>query len=225
MTTETVTTIKIMKEDLLEPLKIVSGVIESSQVIQILSFVRIIGEGNQLKLMTSNSEVQLEAKANIAGDLNESIDFAVPCKKLLNIARNISNDVLLTLVYDDQWLTVKTESSSFQLATLTSSQFPEFNAFVADCEHNLPEESLKLLIEKTSFSMAQQDVRFFLNGLLLQSSDQGLEAVATDGHRMAFGCLSDIKGDQIKAIVPRKTIFELLRLLSDSDKTLSIGMN
>jgi DNA polymerase III subunit beta len=218
-------TLQIMKEDLLEALKTVSGVIESSHVIQILSFVRLIGEGSTLKLMTSNSEVQLESSAPIAGKLNNPIDLAVPCKKLLSITKNLPDDLLISLCYKDNWLTVKTDTSTFQLATLPSSQFPEFSSFDPTSSYNIAEISLKTLLEKTSFSMAQQDVRFFLNGLLIESTENYIEAVATDGHRMAFGTLSSIKSTPIRAIVPRKTIYELLRLLTESENSIEINIS
>ncbi|HJN37171.1 MAG TPA: DNA polymerase III subunit beta [Gammaproteobacteria bacterium] len=217
--------VQIMKEDLLEALKTVSGVIESSHVIQILSFVRLIGEGSSLKMMTSNSEVQLESSAPIAGSIENSFDLAVPCKKLLSITKNLPDNILMSICYEDNWLTVKTESSSFQLATLPSSQFPEFNTIEAVSSYSLTEAELKDLLEKTSFSMAQQDVRFFLNGLLIESSENHIEAVATDGHRMAFGSLKVIKNTPIRAIIPRKTIYELQRLLTESDSVVEMNVS
>lgn len=228
--------IEIQREHLLQLLQAVVGVVERRQTLAILGNVLLIAEQGRLTLIATDLEVELSASGAL--DIIEEGRTTLPGRKLFDILRALPDDTTIQLSVDQNKALLKAQHSRFNLATLAAADFPILEDFSADRELRLPQVQLKSLIERTQFAMAQQDVRYYLNGLLLEFNENNLVAVATDGHRLAF-CSSEIdneEGDgsseqpaqQIPAqqiIVPRKGVQELMRLLTetDSDVLLKVG--
>ena len=142
----------------------------------------------------------------------------VTARKLLDICRALPDNAKLEFSAEASKLKIKSGQSRFSLQTLPAADFPRLETENWEERVHLEQSALRNLFDKTAFSMAQQDVRYFLNGLLLEITDSHLRAVATDGHRMAMCTVGqNVSGvDRIQAIVPRKGVIELGRLLNDS---------
>jgi DNA polymerase-3 subunit beta len=216
----------ISRDSLLAGLKNVSGVVEPSQVMQILSYVKLSGSGDRLDIMASNSEVEVITSARLFSEAQEPFSIAVSCRKLSDIAKLLPEGVIEFMV-EDQWVTVKSADAEFKLASLPSSSFPHLPELEVKHQFKLSEQDLRNIIEKTSFSIAYQDARFFLNGLLVECDQSSLNCVATDGHRLSWASvpLPSPVGSSIQSIVPRKTVTELTRLLRDSDEQVHISLS
>ncbi|MNO82837.1 DNA polymerase III subunit beta [compost metagenome] len=161
--------------------------------------------------------VQLEEPA-------EPGEITVPARKLMDICKSLPNDALIDIKVDEQKLLVKAGRSRFTLSTLPANDFPTVEEGPGSLTCNLEQSKLRRLIERTSFAMAQQDVRYYLNGMLLEVSRNTLRAVSTDGHRLALCSMSAPieQDDRHQVIVPRKGILELARLLTDPEGMVSI---
>jgi DNA polymerase-3 subunit beta len=219
--------VKTQRDTLLRPLQIVSGIVERRHTLPILANILIRKEGERVSFLSTDIEVQITTHANI-GSGAEVAATTVAARKLLDILRALPDaDVSLTL--KDKRMTVQAGKSRFALQTLAAEEFPT----VAQAEHfnasvTLPQKTLKHLFNMVHFSMAQQDIRYYLNGLLLVVQGKHVIAVATDGHRLAF-CQVETEQEFPKqeVIIPRKTILELQRLLEEVDDpvTLDIANN
>jgi len=213
---------QIRREDLLVPLQNVIGAVEKKQTLPALANILIKADETQLSLTATDLEIELVTTANIVAE--ESGETTLPARKLLDICRALPEEASISIAVDSDKAIVKTGRSRFTLATLPASDFPSLEKINVVAEFLLPQATLKELIEKTAFAMALQDVRYYLNGLLLEVSAGFLRAIATDGHRLAY-CekQADCDIEEIKqVIVPRKGIQELMRLLTDSDDSVNV---
>lgn len=217
----------IQRETLLNPLQLISGAVEKKQTLPILSNVLLSLSEQELSLTATDLEVELIGRVSV-GDVAETGRITVPARKLVDICKSLPENQAVKLTLDNDRLLVKSGRSRFVLATLSAEDFPAVENEPAAHSFTIPESALKHLIEKTSFAMAQQDVRYYLNGILFHVGVDSLEMVATDGHRLAH-CKNPashpaIESD-VQVIVPRKGILELSRLLahSDADVTVFIG--
>lgn len=213
----------IQREALLKPLQLVAGVVERRQTLPVLSNVLLVVEGQQLSLTGTDLEVELVGRVTLE-DAAEPGEITVPARKLMDICKSLPSDALIDIRVDDQKLLVKAGRSRFTLSTLPANDFPTVEEGPGSLTFNLPQAKLRRLIERTSFAMAQQDVRYYLNGMLLEVQSGLLRAVATDGHRLAM-CSMDAAIQQDgkhQVIVPRKGILELARLLTEQDAEVSI---
>lgn len=221
--------VTMSRDQLLKPLQQVSGVVEKRQTLQVLSNVLMVVDQGQLAMTGTDLEVELVARHALSED---SVDgrITVPCRKLLDICRALPSTAQVELSLDAQRLILRSGKSRFTLSTLPANDFPNLeDTLVGSLSFTLSQGTLKQLIDKTSFAMAQQDVRYYLNGMLFEVTSDRLRVVSTDGHRLAL-CDADISAqvvDNIQVIVPRKGVQELSRLLSDDDSevTLTIGTN
>jgi DNA polymerase-3 subunit beta len=217
----------IARESLLEPLQAVIGVVERRQTMPILANVLINVEKDKLSITASDLEVELVARADV--DNVEIIgDITVPGRKLLDICRALPPSSIVKLSLKGDRLTLQSGRSKFVLATLATADFPLVENINADRELTLAKSAFARVLEKTHFSMAQQDVRYYLNGLLLETEDKTLRGVATDGHRLAMSesTMSGGSGVDSQVIVPRKGVLELQKLLSgDGDVVIMLGTN
>jgi len=217
----------ILKEDLLRPLQQVSGVVERRQTLPILSNVLVeIGQG-RIAFTATDLEVELHATRAIDTDAVGTI--TLPARKLMDICRNLPDGAKITLEVKEDRVMLRSGRSRFTLATLPAEDFPKVDELGSAHSLQLPQNLLRHMIDSTHFAMAQQDVRYYLNGLMMEITSGKLRAVATDGHRLA---LCDVAVDatfeeMTQVIIPRKGISELLRLLEDSDEpvTLELGAN
>ncbi|EGH33365.1 DNA polymerase III subunit beta, partial [Pseudomonas syringae pv. japonica str. M301072] len=175
----------IQREALLKPLQLVAGVVERRQTLPVLSNVLLVVEGQQLSLTGTDLEVELVGRVQLE-EPAEPGEITVPARKLMDICKSLSNDALIDIKLDDSKLIVKAGRSRFTLSTLPANDFPTVEEGPGSLTFTLVQSKLRRLIERTSFAMAQQDVRYYLNGMLLEVSAGILRAVATDGHRLAM---------------------------------------
>ena len=215
------------RESILSPLQAVIGVVERKQTMPILANVLLSAKGGKLSITATDLEVELVATSDV--DVQRGGDITVPGRKLLDICRALPEGTEITMTLEGERMLVRARKSRFTLSTLPAAEFPTVEEINAEQTLELAQKDFRRLLEKTHFSMAQQDVRYYLNGLLLETSAKMLRAVATDGHRLA---LSEIQlpeggkpGQQV--IVPRKGVLELQRILGNEDQKLavSIGSN
>ena len=214
------------REKLLVPLQAVIGVVERRQTMPVLANVLLSVRDGQLSITATDLEVELVAATGIA--VPEGGDITVPGRKFLEILRSLPDKVPVSLAVDGEKVVIKAGRSRFSLVTLPAADFPVIDDINAQQTVQIPRKELQRLLEKTHFSMAQQDVRYYLNGMLLEVDGQSLRAVATDGHRLAL-CETALgmraKNSQ-QVIVPRKGVLELQRVLNDEGSAdVAIGTN
>jgi DNA polymerase-3 subunit beta len=218
----------IQRETLLRPLQIASSVVERRQTLPVLSNVLVNCRNNTLTLTGTDLEVEMVAKIGLA-DTAEDGETTLPARKILDICRALPDAASITIATDGNKALVRSGRSRFTLSVLPASDFPNIEPLVSPFEFSVTQKTLKTLIEQTQFSMAQQDVRYYLNGLMLELSPNRLRTVATDGHRLAISETdAEIQINDIRQIIiPRKGVTELVRLLEDSDSQmrLQVGEN
>jgi len=214
----------ISRDALLKPLNLVAGVVERRQTLPILSNVLLSLDGEQLALTGTDLEVELIGRIAL-DEGGDSGEITVPARKLADICKSLPDASRLDFTLEDQRVQLRSGRSRFTLSTLPAAEFPSIDQAAGSLEFSVRQGQLKRLIEKTSFSMAQQDVRYYLNGMLFEVTPKHLRTVATDGHRLAMATLEDgitgISGDS-QVILPRKGVLELLRLLQDADADIRI---
>lgn len=215
--------LSIQRETLLRPLQIASSVVERRQTLPVLSNVLLNCRNNTLTLTGTDLEVEMIAKIKL-DDMAEEGETTLPARKILDICRALPESATINLTTDGDKALIRSGRSRFTLSALPASDFPNIEPLVAPFEFSVTQKVLKTLIEQTQFSMAQQDVRYYLNGLMLELSPNRLRAVATDGHRLAISETSaEIQlSENRQIIIPRKGVTELARLLEDSDSEVRI---
>jgi len=213
------------RESLLQPLQAVIGVVERRQTMPILANILLVADGNTLSITATDLEVELVASSTI-DNVEVAGEITLPGRKLLEICRALPEAATIKLSLKGDRVTIQSGRSKFVLSTLPAAEFPVVDNIDADRELTVRQSDLGKLLEKTHFSMAQQDVRYYLNGLLLETGEQRLRAVATDGHRLAL-CdipLDGADGTKSQVIVPRKGVLELQKLLGDGDNEVQIAL-
>lgn len=217
--------ISISRDAILNPLQMVNNVVERRHTLPILSNILISVKNNILSLTGTDLEVEIVNSCDIEN--NEEGDTTLPARKLLDICKALPEGANIEILIDEERATLKSGRSRFTLSTLSATEFPSIDALISPFEFNISQKILKKLIDQTQFCMAQQDVRYYLNGLMLELSNNQIIAVATDGHRLAF-CEAqvDLNPDDVRqVIIPRKAINEISRLLEDSDDEIKISLS
>ena len=215
----------ISREALLKPLNLVAGVVERRQTLPILANVLLVLEGDRLSLTGTDLEVELVGRVLLpsAGDSGE---VTVPARKLVDICKSLPESSNIEFSVKEGKVTVKSGRSRFTLSTLPAREFPNVEDSMGTHQFTLQQGQLKRLIDRTGFAMAQQDVRYYLNGMLWELSAKQLRVVATDGHRLAMCTLPDkvdVNGDgDAQVILPRKGVLELARLLLEDDAEIAV---
>ncbi len=217
--------IKTQRDTLLVPLQSVSGIVERRHTLPILSNVLLEKRGDRLTLLATDIEIQITTSTEGAGGEGDGA-ITVGARKLQDILRSLPDNVDVSLVLEDKRLQVRAGKSRFSLQTLPADDFPRMTLSEGETrQFKLSQKSFRQLLGKTQYAMAAQDVRYYLNGLLLLTEGKELRAVATDGHRLAFSSVAiDSELPRQEMILPRKTVLELNRLLSDSDDELNITL-
>src|ERR1700744_54100 len=203
------------REKLLGPLQAVIGVVERRQTMPVLANVLLGVRQGQLSITATDLEVELVAATEVA--VQEAGDITVPGRKFLEILRALPDKLSVSLAMEGEKVVIKAGRSRFSLSTLPAVDFPIIDDINAQQTVQIPRKELQRLLEKTHFSMAQQDVRYYLNGMLLEIDNSSLRAVATDGHRLALcetAASAKAKNAQ-QVIVPRKGVLELQRVLTE----------
>lgn len=217
--------ISISRDAILGPLQMVNSVIERRQTLPILSNVLISVKDSTMSLTGTDLEVEVINQCRLNN--SDEGDITLPARKFLDICKALPDDAKLDIIIDQDRATLKSGRSRFSLSTLSASEFPSIDELLSPFEFSLPQKTFKKLIEQTQFCMAQQDVRYYLNGLMLELSKNQIIAVATDGHRLAY-CQSDADlnpGEIRQVIIPRKAVNEISRLLDDSDSPINISLS
>ena len=214
------------REALLKPLQAVIGVVERRQTMPILANVLLVTRDGSLSVTATDLEVELVASATV--DTESAGEVTVPGRKLLDICRALPDGATINISLSGDKLSIRSGRSKFTLATLPAAEFPTVEDIGAGQSIEVSQVTLARLLEKTHFAMAQQDVRYYLNGLLIETGDSYLRAVATDGHRLAL-CQVAEEGRKLpeqQVIVPRKGVLELQRLLTgEGDVSIELGAN
>ncbi|WP_417277251.1 DNA polymerase III subunit beta [Castellaniella sp.] len=217
--------IQATRDAVLKPLTTVVGIVERRNTLPILANVLIRKNGSQVSFLANDLEVQITTQADF-GVGDETQSTTVAARKFLDILRALpeSGDVRLSL--DDSKLTVQAGRSRFALQTLNATDYPTVSQVQQwDASFSMPQKALKQLFNQVHFSMAQQDIRYYLNGLLLVLEPGHVRAVSTDGHRLAHsGATVDGLTAQMDAIIPRKTVHEMQRLLADDDTPVQVDL-
>lgn len=213
----------INRDQLLAPLQQIVSVIEKRQTMAILSNVLLHVEENQLTMTGSDTEIQIVSKLNLelASEFGE---ITVPARKFLDICRLLPTSAEIKFELHDDKVKLVSGRSRFSLSTLPAEHYPEFNESEFDHQFLLNAGKFKKGLDKTLFCMANQDVRYYLNGLLLHISNSRLKLVASDGHRLSIfeDDIGQPTGHEARIILPRKAVQELSRLLDDADAELNI---
>jgi DNA polymerase-3 subunit beta len=210
------------RDQILAPLQSVCGIVEKRHTLPILSNVLLEKNAEQLTLLATDIEIQITTRAEAVG--KESTALTVAARKLQDILRSLPESSEVTLTLDDKRLQVKASKSRFNLQTLPAEDFPRMS--MADGQTTriaMTQKQFRHLLALVQYSMAQQDIRYYLNGLLLVVNGSEMRVVATDGHRLAYASEALTEGQQnCEVIVPRKTVLELSRQLADNDEPLEI---
>lgn len=215
------------REAILKPLQTVVGVVERRQTMPILSNVLLAVQDGSLSITATDLEVEMVARSDDV-KIDSPGEITVPGRKLHDICRAVAEGTTVDVSLTGERVTVKAGRSRFTLSTLRAADFPTVDEIAAKQTLRLTRKDLRRLLDKTHFSMAQQDVRYYLNGLLLETERKKLRAVATDGHRLALAEveLGAAAGRDEQLIVPRKGVLELTRLLDgDGDVEVGLGTN
>jgi DNA polymerase-3 subunit beta len=215
----------INRDDLLRPLVLVSGAIERKHSVPILSNVLIKVQDGTLSMTGTDLEVELIATAQIA-DSSVSLNTTVPAKKLLDICKSLPDGIELSLALEGESLILRAGKSRFSLSTLAADEYPNVEEWDSIASLKMSKSWFRGLIENTHFAMANQDVRYYLNGMSFEIENGLVRTVSTDGHRLALSTLQLAEGqhDQISIIIPRKGIMEVLRLVPEGDEMISINV-
>jgi DNA polymerase-3 subunit beta len=219
------------REHLLEALQSVIGVVERRQTMPILSNVLLSARENRLRITATDLEVELVATAEV--QVQQAGDVTLPGRKLYDIVRTLPDKTVVAMSREGDKVIVRGGRSRFTLSSLPASEFPVIEEINTRHSLTLPARACRRLIDKTHFAMAQQDVRYYLNGTLLETDGQALRAVATDGHRLSWceltlenpaGSGAAQPGEMQQIILPRKGVLELQRLLDgEGDIEIELG--
>jgi len=212
----------LQREAFLKPLAQVVNVVERRQTLPVLANFLVQVQNGQLSLTGTDLEVEMVSR--IAVEDAQDGETTIPARKLFEIIRALPDGSRITVSQTGDKITVQAGRSRFTLATLPSNDFPSVDEVEATERVAIGEATLKELIERTAFAMAQQDVRYYLNGLLFDLRGDALRTVATDGHRLAL-CETDLakpSGSKRQIIVPRKGVTELQRLLESGDREIEL---
>jgi DNA polymerase III subunit beta len=215
--------LKATQEKLLSLLQSVSGIVERRHTLPILANVLLRKTGDTLQLTTSDLEIQIRTQAALDGDAG-NFSSTVGARKLIDILRTMPADQTVSLESAQSKLILKGGKSKFTLQTLQAEDFPLVQeAANFGPAFSVPQKTLKNLLGQVSFAMAVHDIRYYLNGILFVAEGKQLSIVATDGHRLAFASAQlDVEVPKQEVILPRKTVLELQRLLSDSEGEINM---
>lgn len=212
----------VEREQLLKPLQQVSGPLGGRPTLPILG--NLLMQVNDGTLLLTGTDLEMEMVARVAlTQPHEPGATTVPARKFLDICRGLPEGAEITITLEGDRMLVRSGRSRFSLSTLPASDFPNLDDWQSEVEFTLPQATLKRLIEATQFSMAHQDVRYYLNGMLFETEGEELRTVATDGHRLAV-CSMPV-GQALpnhSVIVPRKGVIELVRLLDGGETPLQV---
>ena len=215
--------LKATQEKVLGALQAVAGIVERRHTLPILANVLIRKTGESVQLTTSDLEIQIRTTADVGGD-SGNFTTTVGARKLIDILRTMPADQTVSLESSQNKLLLKGGKSRFTLQTLPAEDFPLVQEAASfGPVFSVPQKTLKDLLNQVSFAMAVHDIRYYLNGILFVAEGKQLSLVATDGHRLAFASATlDVEVPRQEVILPRKTVLEMQRLLSDAEGAIEM---
>jgi len=210
------------RDQILAPLQSVCGIVEKRHTLPILSNVLMEKDGERLTLLATDIEIQIRTGTATAGP--EKAALTVGARKLQDILRSLPETAEVSLALDERRLTLKAGKSRFNLQTLPAEDFPRMVTAEGNATKlTLTQKQFKRLLSFVQYAMAQQDIRYYLNGLLVVVVGSEIRMVSTDGHRLAYASEAITSNhERLEVILPRKTVLELSRQLADSDEPLDI---
>ncbi|MBU2884216.1 DNA polymerase III subunit beta [Gilvimarinus agarilyticus] len=216
----------VSREALIKPLQLVAGVVERRQTLPVLSNVLLVLEGNRLSLTGTDLEVEIVGRVELEAPGIDG-EITVPARKFVDIVRSLPDDAVVELIEEESRILLKSGRSRFTLSTLPANDFPNVEDGPGDLQFSAQQGEIKRLIDRTAFAMAQQDVRYYLNGMLWEVQQDQLRVVATDGHRMAMctRALGINTSELVQAILPRKGVLELARLMNDNEELVDVVLS
>ena len=227
------------RDTLLRPLRVVTGVVERRQTLPVLSNVLVAADEGGVTVRGTDLQVEVVARLQEGVEVEMPGSTTIPAHKLADIWQSLPETAEVSISLEGDRAVVRSGRSRFALATIPATDFPsgqplldETDSSESDAEDErvqivLPHADLRRLLDRTKFAMAQQDVRYFLNGMLFELSANSLRAAASDGHRMAMCTLQEVGSegvDRLRIIVPRKSILDIERVISDSDADVHLEM-
>lgn len=213
----------ISRENFLQPLQLVSGAVERRHTLPILSNVLVKVSDNSLWLTGTDLEVELISSVTLTGECEDG-EITVPAKKLFDIIRSLGDESEVKFQIDGSKAILRSGRSRYTLSTLSANDYPNLEDWEGEVEFEVSQANLKHLIDSVHFSMAQQDVRYYLNGMSLETEEHIIRTVATDGHRLAL-CRMHYEAASLpvrQVIIPRKGVLEISRLIEADDKLLKV---
>ena len=215
---------QIARDALLKPLQAVSGIVERRHTLPILANVLLEQRDGSLYVTATDLEMQITAHSEMPGKDGQAT--TVGARKLQDLLRALPEDATLNIDVSNNKMTVRAGRSRFNLQTLAAADYPRIGLAAEQLQTlSLPQKDLRALFKLVEFAMAQQDIRYYLNGMLLVVDKSTLQAVATDGHRLSWASIG-VTGDYARqeVILPRKTVLELGKLLTDSDDPVTLDI-
>ena len=215
---------QVAREALLKPLQAVAGIVERRHTLPILANVLLEQKDGRLYVTATDLEMQITATAELPGKDGQST--TVGARKLQDLLRALPDDALVNVDAAGNKMTVKAGRSRFNLQTLAAADYPRISLGTEQLQTlSLPQKDLRTLFKLAEFAMAQQDIRYYLNGMLLVVDKGSLQAVATDGHRLSWASIT-VPGEYARqeVILPRKTVLELSKLLADNDDPVTLDI-
>ncbi len=215
---------QIARDALLKPLQAVSGIVERRHTLPILANVLLEQRDGRLYVTATDLEMQITAHSELSGKEGQST--TVGARKLQDLLRALPDDATLNVDVSSSKMTVRAGRSRFNLQTLPAADYPRISLGTEQLQTlSLPQRDLRKLFKLAEFAMAQQDIRYYLNGMLLVVDKGSLQAVATDGHRLSWASLA-VGGDfaRQEVILPRKTVLELGKLLGDTEDPVTLDI-
>ena len=213
------------RNQLLPPLLQVGNVVERRQTLPILANVLVRTEKGRIHFTATDLEVEL--RTSIEADCDQETEFTLPARKFIDICKALPEDANINISLEGEKATIRSGRGRYTLGMLPAVDYPNIDVAASSQRFKISESKLKHILDKTMFAMAQQDVRYYLNGLLIEVGKDSLRSVATDGHRLAMSEV-DFESPQemdVQAIIPRKAVLELSRLLSTTDNQVEVELS
>jgi DNA polymerase III subunit beta len=216
--------LQITRDALLKPLQIVTGIVEKRHTLPILSNVLLEKKDGRLDLIATDLEIQISTSCEATGSAKEDQSLTVSARKLQDILRSLPDDAEVVLDAQANRVQLRAGKSRFNLQTLPAADFPMLgDAGAPLAQVQLTQKSLRELLSLAQFAMAQQDIRYYLNGMLVVLEGEEIKVVATDGHRLSYASgKTEHTLEKREVILPRKAVLELSRLLADNDEPVNI---
>lgn len=214
----------LQREQLLKPLQLVIGAIDHKQAMPILANVLLRVDDKKLSVTGTDLELELIGQSILSHSDAHNTSLTLPARKLFDICKALPESSAIELYQDKDRVILKSSRSRFTMSTLSADDFPNVESSESQVSFSMTQEELSTMLHRTAFAMAQQDVRYYLNGMLFEISDNNLRLVATDGHRLAMNQMPIFteQKNRLQVIVPFKGVMELMRLLKDPEKAITV---